>query len=98
MRYLAALRSCGTLFDLAGKQKQLDELTAKMAAPGFWDVPERAQGVISQTKPLNHLLKPFKELDVAVADLRALFELAQEDDSLEGEAEPMLAKMEKQVD
>jgi peptide chain release factor 2 len=95
---LADSPSCGTLFDLAGKQKQLDELTAKMAEPGFWDVPERAQGIISQTKPLNHLIKPFKETDAAVADLRALFELAEEDDSLEAEAEPMLARLEKQVD
>jgi peptide chain release factor 2 len=94
---LAASPSCGTLFDLAGKQKQLDELNAKMAEPGFWDVPERAQGIISQTKPLNHLLKPFKEIDTSVADLRALFELAEEDDSLEAEAEPMLARLEKQV-
>lgn len=90
--------SCGTLFDLAAKQKQLDELTSRMAAPGFWDVPELAQRVIGQTKPLNLLLKPFKELDTAVLDLKALFELAAEDESLEAEAEPALAQAEAQLE
>src|SRR5262245_38900175 len=98
MRSLAVLPSCGTLFDLPSKQKQLDELTARMAEPGFWDVPECAQALIQQTKPLNPLIKPFKELDTGVLDLRALVELAQEDESLEAEAEPALVKLEKQVD
>src|SRR5262245_6738341 len=89
--------SCGTLFDVATKEKQLAELTAKMEAPNFWDVPERAQGVIAQTKPLNGLLKPYRELAEAGTELRALAELCEEDDSLEGELEASLATLDHQL-
>ncbi len=88
--------SCGTLFDVAGKQKQLDELNARMGAPGFWDNPEKAQQLIAQAKPLNGVLKPYRELESAGEDLRVLCELAEEDAGLEEELEPTLARLEKQ--
>src|SRR5262245_59510371 len=56
-----------------------------MGSAGFWDNPERAQGVIARLKPLNALLKPYEELESAGGDLQALAELCEEDDSLEGE-------------
>src|SRR4051794_13486068 len=86
-----------TLFDIADKQSRLDALTARMAGAGFWDNQERAQPIINQTKPLNNLLKPYKELATASEDLKALCELAEEDASLDEEVEPTLARMEKQV-
>src|SRR3954451_15197915 len=89
--------TCGTLFDVATKEKQLAELTARMEAPDFWDVPERAQGVIAQTKPLNGMLRPFRDLEEAGTELRALAELCEEDDSLEPELEPALAALERQL-
>jgi peptide chain release factor 2 len=69
-----------------------------MSAVGFWDNPEQAQQLINQTKPLNNLLKPYKELSVAAEDLSALCELAEEDESLEAEIDPTLARMEKDLD
>jgi peptide chain release factor 2 len=69
-----------------------------MAAPGFWDNQEKAQQIIAQTKPLNSFLKPYKELAAAAEDLRVLCELCEEDDSLEGELEPTLATLERQID
>src|SRR5262249_30872498 len=85
--------SCGTPFDVAAKEKQLAELTARMEAPDFWDVPERAQGVIAQTKPLNGLLRPYRELAEAGNDLRALAELCEEHDELEA----ALDKLDRQL-
>src|SRR5688572_19635274 len=93
-RYSAVSTSCGTLFDVVGKQKQLDELTAKMGTPGFWDNQERAQQVIAQTKPLNGVLRPFRELETAGEDLKVLCELSEEDEGLEAELEPTLAALE----
>jgi peptide chain release factor 2 len=79
-------------------EKELDALTARMSAAGFWDNPEKAQQTINQTKPLNNLLKPYKDLWSAAEDLTALCELAEEDDSLEAELEPTLARMEGDLD
>jgi len=86
-----------TLFDIATKERQLAELTSRMEAADFWNVPERAQGVIAQTKPLNGILRPYSELAEAGNDLRALAELCDEDESLEGELEPALTTLEKQL-
>jgi peptide chain release factor 2 len=69
-----------------------------MSAAGFWDNPEKAQQIISQTKPLNNLLRPYKELSAAGRDLEALCDLAEEEESLEGEVEPALARMEHDLD
>jgi len=75
----------------------LDELNARMGAPGFWDNQEKAQEIIAQTKPINSFLKPYKELASAAEDLRVLCELCEEDDSLEAELEPTLVRMEQQI-
>jgi len=69
-----------------------------MEAPGFWDNSEKARQVISQTKSLNHLLKPFRELEAEGKELEALCELADEDNSLEPELESTLRRLEKTFD
>jgi peptide chain release factor 2 len=65
-----------------------------MGQPNFWDNPEKAQQTIQQLKPVNALLKPFEELEVAGGDLKALVELCDEDASLEPELEAELGKLE----
>jgi peptide chain release factor 2 len=82
---------------LAGKAKQREELNARMGAPGFWDNPEKAKGVIGQLKPLNGLIKPFEDLSAAAGDLQALAELSEEDGSLEPELAQDLGKFEQKV-
>jgi peptide chain release factor 2 len=69
-----------------------------MGQPNFWDNQEKAQQTIQQLKPLNGLLKPFEDLDAMAGDLQALAELTDEDDSLEGELEGELRKMEKRLE
>jgi peptide chain release factor 2 len=68
-----------------------------MEAPGFWDNPEKARGVIAQAKPINAALKPYQELEKASEDLKVLCELCDEDAALEAEVEPTLVKLEKNV-
>src|SRR5262245_33866392 len=97
MRFSPGSCSCGTLFDIAAKKEQLEQLNSRMGQDGFWDNPERAQQVIAQTKPLNAVLKPFNELFNSSEDLRVLCELSEEDDSLEAEVEPALVKLEQQI-
>jgi len=68
-----------------------------MGAAGFWDNQEKAQQVIAQQKQLNTVLKPYEALASDGEELRATAELAEEDDSLEAELEPLLLKVEKQI-
>jgi peptide chain release factor 2 len=69
-----------------------------MGQPNFWDNPDKAQQVIQQLKPINIVLNPFEALAVAVADLQALAQLAEEEPSLEAELEGELGGIEKRLD
>src|SRR5687767_5794877 len=66
-----------------------------MGQPTFWDNPDKAQQTIQQLKPLNGVLKPYEEMESAVADLQALAELCEEDASLEGELTAELDRLEQ---
>ena len=98
MRSSAVSPSCGTVFDIAGKQSLRARLNAQMGQPNFWDNADRAQQTIGQLKPLNAVLKPFEDLEGAGADLQALAELADEAPALEGELDEELDKLEKRLD
>src|SRR5690606_36313319 len=78
---------CETLFDLPGKQSRTAEINAAMSAGGFWDNQERAQELVAELRRLNLSVKPLEELVQAQADLEALMELAEEDDSGESTTE-----------
>src|SRR5262245_53394487 len=68
-----------------------------MAAPHFWDNPEKAQGVIGQLKPINGLLKPFEDLQASVSDVETLAELAEEDSAAEPDLQKELYSLEKNL-
>ena len=68
-----------------------------MGQANFWDNQERAKQTIVELKPLNALLKPYEDLETAMADLQALLELAEEETSLEQELENELWAIEKRL-
>ncbi len=98
MRSVSASPTCGTLFDIAGKQNQRRQLNDAMGASTFWDSQEKAQATIKQLKPLNALLNPFDELAAAVDDLGVLADLAEEDPRAEADVEAELASAEKHLE
>jgi peptide chain release factor 2 len=98
MKSPAASRTCGTVFDIAGKHALRDQLNARMGQPDFWDNPDRAQQTIQQLKPLNGILKPMEEIHAAVGDVRALAELAEEEPSLDSELDGELRGLERKLD
>jgi peptide chain release factor 2 len=69
-----------------------------MGLPTFWDNSEKAQQTIQQLKPLNGLLNPYDALEASGEDLRALAELAEEDEGLEQELESELPGIEKRLE
>lgn len=93
-----ASRSCGTLFDIASKLKQRGELTDLMGQPSFWDNQDRAKKTIQQLKSLNALLKPYEDLQTAVADLETMAELAEIDADLAAELESTVPDVEARTD
>jgi len=69
-----------------------------MSQATFWDNQDKAKKTIQQLKVLNALLKPYEELQSAVADLHTMAELAESDDELAAELESSLPKIEEKTD
>ena len=68
-----------------------------MEAPGFWDDSERAGKVSAEHARMARRLETFGALERDVEDLEGLAELAQEDESLEGEVEEHIASAEARL-
>ena len=75
-------------------QSQAATIEAKMGESGFWDNQEKAQATIGELKSINAILKPLDEAIGASADLHALVEMAQEDESLAAELPGEIERLE----
>lgn len=65
-----------------------------MAAPDFWDISEEAQKVVMQLKTLKGIVGPLDELAESAGDMEALFEMAEEDTSVETEVREEIKRLE----
>lgn len=70
-------------FDLAQKQRQLEELEHTASAPNFWDDTDRAQTVLKSRAELESQITQTRRLFQDLADLQALLELLAESDDLD---------------
>jgi len=77
--------TCGGIFDVPGKQKELSELEERMGAPGFWDNQEKANEVVTQTSRLKRAIAPVIDFKKRIDDLQVLNELVDESDGDEAE-------------
>ncbi len=68
-----------------------------MAQPGFWDSPERAQGMIGQLKTLRAVIKPLAESIHTAEQLQEMLELAAGDDAFTEEVTAEITKLETSV-
>jgi peptide chain release factor 2 len=84
-----------TLFDYASKQEDIKKIEVKMGDPGFWDDNESAQKTVSELKSLKAIAGPMDELTSSVEDLAALFEMAEEDESIAEEVTGEIVRLEK---
>jgi peptide chain release factor 2 len=96
-RFRSASFNCETLFDYETKQAQAAEIEQRMAESGFWDNQEKAQATIAELKSLGALLKPMGEGIAGASDLAALVEMAGEDESMVGELEGEVDRLEELV-
>ena len=84
-----------TLFDYASKKNRIKEIETLMGESGFWDDNEAAQRVVSELKGLKTVVSPMNDLTDSVGDLEVLFEMAEEDSSVQEEVEAELKRLEE---
>lgn len=65
-----------------------------MGEPGFWDDNESAQKTVAELKSLKGIVGPMEELTGSTQDLAALFEMAEEDASIESEVTEEVKRLE----
>ena len=65
-----------------------------MGQPDFWDDNELAQKTVAELKSLKSIVGPLDELSSSVEDFGALFEMADEDESIAGEVASEVARLE----
>lgn len=87
-----------TLFDYSAKLQEVKAIELKMGEPDFWNDNESAQRTVMQLKTLKSIVGPMTELTSAVEDMDALFEMAEEDDSIAAEVAGEIGRLEVILD
>ncbi len=87
-----------TLFDYSAKLQEVKTIELKMGDPDFWNDNESAQKTIVALKTLKTIVGPMTELTVATEDMNALFEMADEDDSIVAEVASEITRLEAILD
>lgn len=79
-------------------QDELEQLEAKIAAPGFWDDAESAQKVSKRASDVRDLLARYEHASKLVDDAQAAHEFAAEDETFLAEEEACLTELEQMLD
>jgi len=74
------LRNCEVIFDLGGKQKELEELRKEMSQEGFWEHHKQGAKVNQRLKSLTGEIERWEGLSKSLTDLKELIALIAEDD------------------
>jgi peptide chain release factor 2 len=79
--------SSEVIFDPEAKEKELHKLDKLIAAPQFWEDPDRAREVTQKRSHIFRVLEPWKRLWDESEELGILMELAEEEEDLDTESE-----------
>ncbi|HEX3870500.1 MAG TPA: peptide chain release factor 2 [Pirellulales bacterium] len=80
--------------DLDTKDQRLAAIEQEIAAPEFWNNPQRSQEVMSERKALSTAVKPIRELSKGIDDVETMLEMADEDESFAHEVPSELERLE----
>jgi peptide chain release factor 2 len=94
-RFESVCSNSETLFDYPAKGDRIKAIELEMGQPGFWDDNESALKTVSELKALNSIVGPLDELSNTVEDFAALFEMADEDESIALEVASEVTRLEK---
>ena len=86
------LPKCGIHFDVAGKERRIEELERKIEEPGFWDNPEESQELMKELKNLKELVETIHNLYSSYEDIGLLIEMGYEDEDPE-----MVKELEEEI-
>ena len=65
------------------KQRELSELEAQSAQPGFWDDQQKAQAVMGRAASIRDNIDTFMQLSASIDDLEVAHELALSEDDVD---------------
>ncbi|UWO24011.1 peptide chain release factor 2 [Marvinbryantia formatexigens DSM 14469] len=77
--YKKPLLEVGIHFDLANKEKRIEELERKMEEPDFWDDPESSQESMKTLKALKDDVETYAVLKEQYEEIETLIEMAYEE-------------------
>ncbi len=77
------LREVKASLSLDAKQQRVEELEREMEAPGFWDMPERAQEMTIELKTVKDILETVETLTQQYQDILDLIDMAYEENDPE---------------
>ncbi|MCL6601859.1 MAG: peptide chain release factor 2 [Paenibacillus sp.] len=86
--------------DLDLKQEMIANFEEKMAAPGFWDDPDKAQAIIAEMNAVKSSVDQYEKLQLEFDDTSMMTELADEegDDELAAETAASIRSLLAKVD
>ena len=91
------MNNLGGFFDEPAKRRELEKLTAKIAAPNFWNDSEAAQKIVQQRSRLEKALSRQENFENGVSDAEVLFEFAESDENSVKELNDLIVKLETEV-
>jgi peptide chain release factor 2 len=93
------LRELQQALNVEEAQRNIAELEAVMAAPGFWDAPDKAQETLQQLKLIKTTIDAPAALMAELEDAQVLIEMAQEEDdeSMEKEVTTVTEDLEEKI-
>lgn len=83
LSYEKTLKEVKDSLDLDNKKKRIEEFDLEMAAPGFWDNPERSNKLMKEAKNLKDTVELIEGLQTSFDDILTLIEMGYEDEDPE---------------
>ena len=83
------LTEVGKALKLTEIRQQIEEMTQKTMEEGFWDDPEKAQGLLKKKSALENKVNRYGEIEKSLTDVEELMLLTEEENIREVIAFPM---------
>ena len=93
-RFKTAWSNSETLFDYSTKRREIADIENDMGRPDFWSQADKAQKTVVKLKGLKGIVGPIDELSQSSADLIALIEMAEGDESMDQEIRQEIERIE----
>ena len=96
----SACKACWSVFDLASKEREIEQLEARSGRPDFWLDQAAAQAAMRRLNDLRDEVEPWRRLERHVGELGDLLDLAlaEGDASLGAEIAQETAQAEQELD